>query len=225
LEKLPLGPHFRNSKAWDFLAATPLIVLCLFGAAGFIIMIYRQWPVPQGVPSVLLLVSRLCSAGFLAFQAALLMVRRLPVARMPGIAPRVWALLGANFTFLILLVPLAHPSPLLASVSSLLMVIGAASSIWTLTSLGKSFAIFPQARNLVTDGPYRWVRHPLYLSEQISAFGLALQYHQPWGLLIVSAGLFFQLPRMHFEEEVLAASYESYRGYRSRTASLIPGLY
>ena len=217
--------HFCNGRAWDLLAATPLIGLCLFAAAGFVIMIFRQWPVPLDTASVLLLISRLCSAGFLVFQAVLLTIRRLPVARAPGVAPRLWALLGANFTFLILLVPHAHPSPVLASVSSLLMVVGTAGSIWTLCWLGKSFAIFPQARKLVTDGPYRRVRHPLYFAEQISAFGLALQYQQPWGLLIVSVGLLIQLPRIHFEEEILRDTFPSYRSYQSRTARLIPHVY
>ena len=174
---------------------------------------------------LLLLISRLCSAGFLVFQAVLLTIRRLPVARVPGVAPRLWALMGANFTLLVLLIPQAHPSPVLASASSLLMVVGTAGSIWTLCGPGKSFAIFPQARKLVTDGPYRWVRHPLYLAEQISAFGLALQYQQPWGLLIVSIGLLIQLPRMHFEKQVLRDTFPSYRGYKMHTARLIPRVY
>ena len=217
--------HFQNGRTWDLVAATPLICLCLFAAAGFVIMISRQWPVQHDAASVLLLVSRLCSAGFLAFQAVLLVIRRLPVARTPGFAPRLWALLGANFTFLILLVPRAHPSPVLASASSLLMVVGTIGSIWTLRWLGKSFAVFPQARKLVTDGPYRRVRHPLYLAEQISAFGLALQYDQPWGLIIVSVGLLFQLPRMHYEEKILTDAYPSYRDYQTHTARLIPHVY
>jgi len=217
--------HIRNGRAWDLFAATPLIGLFLFAAAGFIIMISRQWPVRHDTDSVLLLVSRLCSAGFLAFEAVLLVIRRLPVARAPGVAPRLWALLGANFTFLVLLVPQAHPLPVLASASSLLMIVGTAGSIWTLCWLGKSFAIFPQARTLVTDGPYHWVRHPLYLAEQISPFGLALQFQQPWGLLIVSVGLLFQLPRMHYEEKILRDAYPSYAGYQMLTARLIPHVY
>ncbi len=214
--------RFRNGRAWDLLAAMPLIVLCLFAAVGFIIMIARQWPVRLDTASLLLLLSRLCSAGFLTFQAVLLVIRRLPVARALGAAPRLWALIGANFTFLVLLVPQAHPSPVLASVSSLLMVVGTVSSIWTLCWLGKSFAIFPQARKLVTEGPYRRVRHPLYLAEQISAFGLALQYQQPWGLLIVSVGLLFQLPRIHYEEKILTDAYPSYRDYQTHTACIVP---
>ncbi len=169
--------------------------------------------------------SQVCSTVFLLFQAGLLLVRRLPVAKAQGSAPRIWAVIGANFAFLMLLVPKAAPTPLMASVSSILMLMGTACSIYTLCWLGKSFAVFPQARQLVTQGPYRFVRHPLYLAEQVSAFGLALQYRQPWSLLIVSAGFLFQLPRMHFEEKILEATYASYRDYRRRTARLIPFLY
>ena len=217
--------NFRNGRAWDLAAAIPLIGLCLLASSGFAIMIGREWPPHLDGSTLLVMASQVCSAAFLLFQAGLLCVRRLPIAKAPGLAPKIVALIGANFSFLILLIPKAPPAPMLAAASSLLILIGTGCSIFTLTWLGKSFAILPQARKLVTSGPYRFVRHPLYLAEQISAFGLSLQYLQPWGVLIVSVGFLIQLPRMQFEEEILEATYALYKDYKRRTARIIPLIY
>jgi len=48
---------------------------------------------------------------------------------------------------------------------NLIMISGMAFSVYALFSLGKSFSIIPQARGLVQSGPYRLVRHPLYVGE------------------------------------------------------------
>jgi protein-S-isoprenylcysteine O-methyltransferase Ste14 len=42
-------------------------------------------------------------------------------------------------------------------------------------SLGRSISILPQARQLVTSGPYAFVRHPLYLGEMTAMLGIAMQ--------------------------------------------------
>jgi len=215
--------RIQNSRWWDFAAAMPVFLLCLFGAAGFGIQIIRQWYGNTG--SALIIASEVTGAIFLLFQAGLLCVRRLPVAKAAGLAPRVWALIGANFTYLLVLVPKATPIPALAAVSNLLMLVGTTGSVFTLFWLGKSFAILPQARKLVTGGPYKWVRHPLYLAEQISGFGLALQYQQPWALLLVLIGFIVQFPRMSFEEAVLEESDLAYHSYKMNTARILPFIY
>ena len=40
--------------------------------------------------------------------------------------------------------------------------------------LGRNVSVIAQARDVVTAGPYRWVRHPLYPGEIVSALGLAI---------------------------------------------------
>jgi protein-S-isoprenylcysteine O-methyltransferase Ste14 len=215
---------FRNSRAWDLVAALPLVGLSVFGAAGFAILVFRQWPLSHDAITLLVIISEACSAAFLMFQATLLLVRRLPVAKADGLAPRIWAFIGANFALVIVLTPKAALTPALTIASSSLISLGTVGAIFTLRALGRSFSVFPQARKLVTSGPYRAIRHPLYVAEQVSAFGLALQYRQPWGLLIVSIALLLQFPRMRYEETVLEATYEAYSDYKKRTARLIPFL-
>ena len=48
--------------------------------------------------------------------------------------------------------------------------VGVLGVIWSLLYLGKSFSVFPAMRQLVTRGPYRLIRHPLYISELMMAF-------------------------------------------------------
>ena len=202
-----------------------MILLCLLGALGFAIKIYQQRPTHDGFGGEILITSEISGAIFLLFQAGLLCIRRLPVSKAHGFAPRFWAVIGAYFSLLLLLIPKAMPTPTVALISSALMLAGTASSIATLTWLGRAFAILPQARTLVTAGPYRLLRHPLYLAEQISAFGLALQFRQPWGLLIVLIGFALQFPRMHYEEKVLEASFPAYRSYAAGRSKILPFLY
>jgi protein-S-isoprenylcysteine O-methyltransferase Ste14 len=217
--------RIQNTRKWDLAAAAPVILLCLLGALGFAIRIHGQWPSQNGFADEILITSEISGAIFLLCQAGLLCIRRLPVSKAHGFAPRFWALMGAYFTLLILLIPKVTPTPVFALISSVLTLAGTASSIATLIWLGRAFSILPQARTLVTAGPYRLLRHPLYLAEQVSAFGLALQFRQPWGLLIVLIGFAFQFPRMRYEEKVLEASFPAYRGYAVGRAKILPFLY
>jgi protein-S-isoprenylcysteine O-methyltransferase Ste14 len=77
----------------------------------------------------------------------------------------------------------------------------------------------------VTAGPYRVVRHPLYLAELVATCGIMLQFRQPWSALVTLAVVAAQFPRMHFEEEILGETFPAYRAYKAKTARLIPGVY
>ena len=109
--------------------------------------------------------------------------------------------------------------------SALVTTAGTAGSLYAMAYLGNAFSVFPQARRLVTAGPYRIIRHPLYLFGELSVVGIALGYMQPWALLLASLSFLAQFPRMIYEEGVLAATFDDYRSYAARTFRLIPGLY
>ena len=79
-----------------------------------------------------------------------------------------------------------------------------------LAKLGKSFSIMPEARNLVTGGPYAWARHPLYAMEIITLIGTAIQFQQPWAGLLALGVIVLQVARTVFEERVLSDAYPEY---------------
>lgn len=101
------------------------------------------------------------------------------------------------------------------------------SIVWMLASvlaLGKCFGVLPEARGLVTRGPYRLVRHPIYLGELGACAGLVIASLSPWNLAVAAAFATAQAVRMRLEEQALTREFPSYAGYAARTARLIPRL-
>ena len=103
-----------------------------------------------------------------------------------------------------------------------------AGMVWQVSAkivLGRSFGLLPAQRGLVMAGPYRVVRHPIYLGYLISHIGFLLANFS-WLNLVVIASLYVaQVCRIAREEAVLAHSDE-YRNYQSRVRwRLVPGLF
>ena len=215
-----------KAKLWDLLAATPLILLNVVTGAGIIL----AWTLQQKDTSnasgmTLELVSDATRVTFLVQLTILLMSRRVPENRARGPWPKVWALIGFLFPAVVAALPPAPHSLELRLASLALTLAGTMGSIYVAFHLGKSFSVFPQARGLVTSGPYKYVRHPLYFAETIASIGMSLQFAQPWALLLQVAAVLIQLPRMSYEEAVLAETYSGYEEYQAATARLVPGLY
>jgi len=159
----------------------------------------------------------------------LVLVRRRPIDTARGLYPRCVAFLG-TFLFLLLIslrlpIPMAPLSYGLSIVSSLFLLIGGCGSLIVVLWLGRSFSIVPQARRLVIVGPYRWVRHPLYLVEEVMIVGSAILYSPPWSYILLVCHVALQIERMRLEEAVLRRAFPEYAAYAARTARLIPGVY
>jgi len=80
-------------------------------------------------------------------------------------------------------------------------------------------------RGLVTRGPYRWVRHPVYLDEITAMLGLLLPILSARNLAVFALFCALQLWRTRHEEAALAATFPEYADYRRRTPRLLPGLW
>lgn len=105
-----------------------------------------------------------------------------------------------------------------------LMLAGTALAAWSALALGKSFSFLPQARRLVTSGPYLYVRHPMYLAGLLIMLGEIWLRWSPLVLALNAVFLIAQIVRLRYEEELLERSFPSYREYRSKTAALVPGI-
>ena len=215
----------KFAKIQDFAAAMPLAVLYFIWIAGLVSRLSSEWPELLNsftVARALNVVYEVATILFLYLVMTLLAFRRLPEHYAKGVLPRAAAIIGANLQLLSLALPRAQLSfPVLAA-STVATIVGLAGSIYVAAFLGRSFSVFPQARGLVTAGPYRFVRHPLYVAEQIAVFGIMWQYAQPWASFIIVASLAAQFLRMHYEEKVLAEIYPAYRAYMARTGSIFP---
>lgn len=219
------GGTFAHSRRYDLAFAIPLAILFAFACAGQIINIGRAWPGTHDTGAILAMINQATAMVFFAMQLILFLTRRLPLRKSQGVWPRATAILGANFNFALLLLPPMPLSGNCALLSAALTICGTLASIAVLFYLGRSFSIFPEGRGLVTRGPYRLIRHPLYLAEIVSMLGIMLQFKLPWSALIVFISIIFQFRRMTYEEDVLAQSFPDYDAYRRNTARLFPGLY
>ena len=115
-------------------------------------------------------------------------------------------------------------NPALLAIADLIIVIGLILSVYSLSVLGKSFSLIPQARKLVQTGPYRWVRHPLYISELISTLGVILSDFTILKMCVYPVLIACQIYRALQEERLLAAEFPEYREYCNRTHRFVPGL-
>ena len=81
-----------------------------------------------------------------------------------------------------------------------------------------------QSTGLVTTGPYRLVRHPIYLGLALLVMGQALAFGSWPALMIVLSGVVPTFAwRARAEEKLLGRTYgERYAVYRQRTKMLIP---
>ncbi len=105
-----------------------------------------------------------------------------------------------------------------------LMVAGTVLAFWSAWYLGRSFSLLPQARELVTTGPYRYVRHPIYLGGLLITVGEIWLRFSP---LVVALNIVFvaaQIVRLRYEEVILARTFPEYAAYREKTSALIPGI-
>jgi protein-S-isoprenylcysteine O-methyltransferase Ste14 len=107
-------------------------------------------------------------------------------------------------------------------VATVLVVGGTAFTMYALRHLGRHFGVVSDVRGLVTSGPYRWVRHPLYAGETITTIGLVLAVATPFTVTAFAIGFGLQVWRARVEEQSLTAAFPEYRDYASQTPMLIP---
>lgn len=80
----------------------------------------------------------------------------------------------------------------------------------------------PTAGGLVTTGPYRFWRHPIYAAVLYFVWAAALDYHSSPALVAATLVTIGAAVRMYAEETLLVTAYPDYATYRARTARVIP---
>ena len=98
---------------------------------------------------------------------------------------------------------------------------------WAMFTLGEYWSVQIEVREshkLVKEGPYRYLRHPAYLSNLMEYLGVPLianAYYTLIGVLVIYLPL--NLIRLHLEERELIRKFgEEYEDYRKEVPALLP---
>ena len=116
-------------------------------------------------------------------------------------------------------------NPVWPAVGLVLVAFAACLSFASLLSLGRWFGVWPALRGLATRGPYRLVRHPMYLAYVLADIGYNLYEFNFGTVLLVITGWASLFYRIRVEERILSqdagwSSYVALVRYR-----LLPGLF
>lgn len=121
--------------------------------------------------------------------------------------------------------------PVLPPDISLLIIelVGAALGIWAVLSMGIGrFNIVPDPKDgsrLVTRGPYRLIRHPMYLALLLLTLPLIIADFTWWRGMFWLALLIDLVLKLNYEETLLEKKLDGYIEYKRRSYRLIPFIY
>lgn len=121
--------------------------------------------------------------------------------------------------FAVVAIATATWSVLWLVIGAVLVFDGAAISIWGVISLGKALTPLPEPRpgtTVVTTGPYRLVRHPIYAGIILAMVGaaIAVQSLPAFVVALVTGGFLWFKAR--YEEKRLRLTVEGYPAYQRR---------
>ncbi|MGK4006960.1 isoprenylcysteine carboxylmethyltransferase family protein [Sorangium sp. So ce1036] len=218
-----------GARLYDLAMRLPLAALMLYNALFVSRDIYVhlfEWRGPTGLTYGTTVAALLATEAYLFLVATLTLVRLRPLRKLGGVVPRITALAAGLLPGSLAWLPRVEPTPARQMAGTLIMAAGLTLSLVCLGWLGKSFSVMPEARRLVTGGPYQLVRHPLYLAGTIQAAALVVLYPSLAALLLFTVELILQIMRMRYEERVLRDTFPEYDEYARRTpARLVPGVY
>ncbi len=142
-------------------------------------------------------------------------------ARFPGLLVVV--------AFILLRVFKVHTLPVhslaLQVIGVILVASGLGFAVWARIYLGRNWGM-PMTKKaepeLVTSGPYRFVRHPIYSGLLLAIVGTALATNVYWFIALGIVGIYF-LYSARVEERLMTTAFPVvYPSYRARTKMLIP---
>jgi protein-S-isoprenylcysteine O-methyltransferase Ste14 len=153
---------------------------------------------------------RLLNIALLVTAAVVLAAPHLPlhaleVRLLPGSQWKLWAAIGAALTFL-----------------------GLLFTVWARIYLGRNWsgvAAVKADHELITGGPYRWVRHPIYSGLALAFVGMAIAGGEWRGILSIALALIAIVQRIFVEERFMREQFGVvYDAYARHVRALVPGL-
>ncbi|HTW21544.1 MAG TPA: isoprenylcysteine carboxylmethyltransferase family protein, partial [Mycobacteriales bacterium] len=76
--------------------------------------------------------------------------------------------------------------------------------------------------DLITSGPYRWIRNPIYSGILLALLGSAIAVSLEWLIVVVPIGAYFVYSAVMEQKYMTERFPDTYPAYRDRTKMLIP---
>ncbi|MDQ3722568.1 MAG: isoprenylcysteine carboxylmethyltransferase family protein [Actinomycetota bacterium] len=104
-----------------------------------------------------------------------------------------------------------------------LVIAAVAFTLASVLALGTCFGVLPEVRGLVTRGPYRFVRHPVYVGEIVAFAGFVVASQRLVNVIPLIVFCAAQMVRLRLEEAALLAEFpDEYGAFAKRTPRLVP---
>ena len=119
----------------------------------------------------------------------------------------------------------ATRSAWLGGIGLTLFALGLALAVWARIYLGRNWGTPMSQKDdpeLVTTGPYRWIRNPIYSGIILAMFGTALAVSLRWLVLAAILGSYFVYSAFQEQRYMSEQFPETYPAYRDSTKMLIP---
>ncbi len=118
-----------------------------------------------------------------------------------------------------------HPELWRSAVGLVPFAAGLAFAVWARVHIGRNWGTPMSQKHdpeLVTSGPYRWVRHPIYTGILTAGVGSAVALDWTWLVVVVLAGIYFGYSAVVEERNLTAQFPDTYPAYQRSTRMLVP---